>query len=777
MIQFCCAGIATTRKTPMPALIRAWCLLVFMRLSLFASDMLRRPASACSTCCRGISSGLLILFAVFWLGQVHAASTVNLALAKPAFASSQSSASLSPSRAVDGSLTTHWYSASSDRQWIYVDLGAMHTIERVALKWGVTFGKAYKIQVSTNGVNWTDVFLQGNSDGGVDDISFAATNARYVRLHGITRSSQWGYSLLEFEVYAVDPAEALNIVGFDTVSDVLWDETAVRKVLHTFAYGGQATDAQIRQWANMSPRRAIVQMLTFDQHNPMLSPVGPADYDRLDTRNGTLAGLAQFWASSDPANGVYGPHRERYDLFGTYGQLDLIWTRAANSRGLNPFRQKIGLWETNYHLATNMEVVPRRVMARYYDSILGALEAGLSYRDVLATAAKSAAVAVQYGHYKNVFVNGVCQCNEDFAREYHQLFFGILGSAEPGYHETISIKNTASSLTDMRVDRDVVNGGFVDEVVFGTERHAPGVLEIIHAGIAGSDAAQRLDELSRIAIDHPESLDHLPVMIISGLADDNLNDAKIGRIRLAWQSMSEKNLLDYLRAYAISTLFHDASRVKYRTSIDRHLLVANLITLNNEEAYLDLYSPIYGYQAEDVKAFYPTHNVFGGQTGEESSSSSDIFRNNYARVTQDATRFQLASASKYERTWTKDWSSVIPRSDAGYVVRNVAEWLWQRFVADGLKNFGPLERAHLYALLGSGMDLAYLLNPNAANRIITAAEVQSDPVVSAAVNELAQRTMTLDSTTSSQRIKANQRIGQAINFIVGTPFMFAEEGR
>jgi hypothetical protein len=37
--------------------------------------------------------------------------------------------------------------------------------------------------------------------------------------------------------------------------------------------------------------------------------------------------------------------------------------------------------------------------------------------------------------------------------------------------------------------------------------------------------------------------------------------------------------------------------------------------------------------------------------------------------------------------------------------------------------------------------------------------------------------MALDSSDVTQRRNANQLIGQAIDFIVGTPFMFAEEGR
>ena len=98
----------------------------------------------------------------------------------------------------------------------------------------------------------------------------------------------------------------------------------------------------------------------------------------------------------------------------------------------------------------------------------------------------------------------------------------------------MTIKNTAAALTDMWVPRDIVYGGYLNQVIFGTEKHFPGVLDILNVGIGGSDASQRIDELSEYAIDHPESLENLPVMIIRELADDNLTDSKIQAIRMAW---------------------------------------------------------------------------------------------------------------------------------------------------------------------------------------------------------------------------------------------------
>ncbi len=57
------------------------------------------------------------------------------------------------------------------------------------------------------------------------------------------------------------------------LDEAAWSESPVRRVLHVFACGGAATDAQIAAWLNMAPVDAIREMLTFDAVNPRLSPV------------------------------------------------------------------------------------------------------------------------------------------------------------------------------------------------------------------------------------------------------------------------------------------------------------------------------------------------------------------------------------------------------------------------------------------------------------------------------------------------------------------------
>jgi hypothetical protein len=126
---------------------------------------------------------------------------VNLALGKTAVASSTYSG-LPASNATDGNVLTRWSSLFSDPQWIYVDLGAVYTINRTVLRWETAYGRSYQLQVSNDASTWSNVYSTTTGDGGVDDITLAIpASGRYVRMIGTVRATRYGYSLYEFEIY------------------------------------------------------------------------------------------------------------------------------------------------------------------------------------------------------------------------------------------------------------------------------------------------------------------------------------------------------------------------------------------------------------------------------------------------------------------------------------------------------------------------------------------------------------------------------------------------
>ena len=134
-------------------------------------------------------------------------STGNLAAGKNATASGAEGDGMAAMYAVDQNAGTRWSSNFADDAWITVDLGAIYSVNKVVLNWEGAYGKDYKIQTSTDGQNFTTVLNLTGQDGGEDVITFNATNARYVRMQGVTRALPYGYSLWEMEVYGGSSTE------------------------------------------------------------------------------------------------------------------------------------------------------------------------------------------------------------------------------------------------------------------------------------------------------------------------------------------------------------------------------------------------------------------------------------------------------------------------------------------------------------------------------------------------------------------------------------------
>ncbi|MGO4271360.1 discoidin domain-containing protein, partial [Paenibacillus sp. TAF58] len=104
--------------------------------------------------------------------------------------------------AFDGNFTTRFGSKRGlDPGWLYVDLGESKRINEVRLYWEAAYGKSYQIQVSDDAENWNNVFSTTSGKGALETIAFNEVSARYVRMYGTVRATQYGYSIWELEVY------------------------------------------------------------------------------------------------------------------------------------------------------------------------------------------------------------------------------------------------------------------------------------------------------------------------------------------------------------------------------------------------------------------------------------------------------------------------------------------------------------------------------------------------------------------------------------------------
>ncbi len=138
-----------------------------------------------------------------------ASTLTNVALGQAATASSSENSGTTPNLAVDGNTNTRWSSAATDTEWITVDLGASTALSSVVLNWESAYGKKYTIQGSNDNATWTLLATQNNGPGGIETLSVSGSY-RYVKMQGVQRATQWGYSLWEFQVMSYYPTQKTN---------------------------------------------------------------------------------------------------------------------------------------------------------------------------------------------------------------------------------------------------------------------------------------------------------------------------------------------------------------------------------------------------------------------------------------------------------------------------------------------------------------------------------------------------------------------------------------
>ncbi|MGQ4435730.1 MULTISPECIES: discoidin domain-containing protein [unclassified Streptomyces] len=146
-----------------------------------------------------------------------AAADLPLSQGKTATSSSDENAGTVAANAVDGNTATRWSSAATDTQWLQVDLGSTATITQVVLNWETAYGSDYKIQTSADGNTWTDVKSVTGGDGGTDTLDVSG-QGRYVRMAGVHRATQYGYSLWEFQVFGSTGGTTTPPAGCDTAN-------------------------------------------------------------------------------------------------------------------------------------------------------------------------------------------------------------------------------------------------------------------------------------------------------------------------------------------------------------------------------------------------------------------------------------------------------------------------------------------------------------------------------------------------------------------------------
>lgn len=169
---------------------------------------------------------------------------------------------LGAENAVDGSLSTRWGSATAgapptpavpgvDPSWLQVDLGSVQSFNTVVINWENAYATQYQIlytnaDPSTN-PTWNVAYSTSSGAGGTETLSFPTVSGRYIRLNGIQRATQYGYSVYEFQVYNVpqcggaNERYTVNASNASLVKDNLTGLTWTRTVMTDTTPGAQFT--------------------------------------------------------------------------------------------------------------------------------------------------------------------------------------------------------------------------------------------------------------------------------------------------------------------------------------------------------------------------------------------------------------------------------------------------------------------------------------------------------------------------------------------------------
>ncbi len=126
-----------------------------------------------------------------------------------ATASASERGDLSPAAAIDRNESTRWSSGFTDNQFLVLDFGKAVSVNRVRINWENAHATQYLLQVSADGSSWTTIKTVENSQGGVEDWSGLNGQGRYLRMQGLKRSTQYGYSIFEIQAFSgtqADPA-------------------------------------------------------------------------------------------------------------------------------------------------------------------------------------------------------------------------------------------------------------------------------------------------------------------------------------------------------------------------------------------------------------------------------------------------------------------------------------------------------------------------------------------------------------------------------------------
>ena len=179
----------------------------------------------------------------------------NLALHKPVTVSSFENAGCLAVNLTDGNTTTRWGSAHRDGEYAIVDLEQKCYIDHIILRWEAAYASEYELALSDDNSTWRTVTIA--SAGGVEKVNLSTYHsqlstqrARYVRITGLQRATQYGTSLYELEAYGRpltgDPTQVFA-VALSATDTVIYQGQTTTLTTTAYNYNGAIISATSEQ--------------------------------------------------------------------------------------------------------------------------------------------------------------------------------------------------------------------------------------------------------------------------------------------------------------------------------------------------------------------------------------------------------------------------------------------------------------------------------------------------------------------------------------------------
>lgn len=126
----------------------------------------------------------------------------DLAQGKKVVVTSEENAGLRGVNITDGDDKTRWSSSHSDPEpTATIDLGETVELYGAEIKWENAYASKYVLECSADGAKWSPLGGVRGGAAGLQRVDFGGEKARFVRLRGLEKATQYGVSLFSLGVY------------------------------------------------------------------------------------------------------------------------------------------------------------------------------------------------------------------------------------------------------------------------------------------------------------------------------------------------------------------------------------------------------------------------------------------------------------------------------------------------------------------------------------------------------------------------------------------------